>query len=222
MTVTTFEKLMSILRASFTNFKMDPEKDKDAYKIWFGELAYMDDAKSVLAIKKVISTCDFVTIKNIKQAYADVDMPMQIDDEEGWGLVEKAIRNYGYMRAEEAMASLPSQVQKAITYMGGFQSICEAEKKEVIRGQFNKAMGAANARTKINAVLGEPLLTQIGNYQKMAELAERQALQITYQEQEEIQELNEDKIATNKEHIAHIKEVFKKSLERRAAIEAGA
>lgn len=140
MTVTTFEKLMSILRASFTNFKMDPEKDKDAYKIWFGELAYMDDAKSVLAIKKVISTCDFVTIKNIKQAYADVDMPMQIDDEEGWGLVEKAIRNYGYMRAEEAMASLPSQVQKAITYMGGFQSICEAEKKEVIRGQFNKAM----------------------------------------------------------------------------------
>ena len=215
MTVSTFEKLMNILRASFTSFKMDPEKDKDAYRIWFGELAYMDDAKSVIAIKKVISTCDFVTIKNIKQAYAELDMPVQIDNEEGWGLVEKAIRIYGYMRSDEAMNSLPVQVQKAITYMGGFQSICEAEKKEVIRGQFNKAMASVNIRTRSEATLGNTLFEQISLYQNKVELESKNVLQI--QENRQRAELDDEKIADNKEYIANIREIFAKSISNKTS-----
>lgn len=220
MKVGTFEKLINILEKAFMNFKFNI-KDEELVDIWFNELAYMDDAKAVLAVKKVISTCDFVTIKNIKQAYAEMDMPVQIDTEEGWGLVERAIRNYGYPRADEAMASFPSQVQKAVSYMGGFQSICEAEKKEVIRGQFNKAMASANMRTKLNATLGRPLVEQISFYQNQVELEEKKLIQIE-SGQGMASDISDEKIAANKEHIAHIKEVFKESLGRRASIEAGA
>lgn len=220
MKVGTFEKLIKILEKAFMNFTFNI-KDEELVDIWFNELAYMDDAKAVLAVKKVISTCDFVTIKNIKQAYAEMDMPIQIDVEEGWGLVERAIRNYGYTRADEAMASLPSQVQKAVAYMGGFQSICEAEKKEVIRGQFNKAMASANMRTKLNATLGKPLLEQMSFYQNQIELEEKKLIQIEAR-QSIPSDINDEKIATNKEHIAHIKEVVKESLERKAAIEVRA
>ncbi|MDA3733606.1 hypothetical protein PBV87_19230 [Niameybacter massiliensis] len=214
MTVGTFERLINILEKAFMNFKFNIE-DEDLVEVWFNELAYMDDAKAVLAVKKVIGTCDFVTIKNIKQAYAELDMPVQIDNEEGWGLVEKAIRLYGYMRSDEAMNSLPVQVQKAITYMGGFQSICEAEKKEVIRGQFNKAMASVNIRTRSEATLGNTLFEQISLYQNKVELESKNILQL--EENRQMAELNDEKIANNKEHIANLRDIFAKSISNKTS-----
>ena len=177
MTINTFETVMTLFIKFYPNFKFNLNDDMQV-ELWFAELEYMNDAKAVLAAKKVISTCDFVTIKNIKQAYAEVDSPMHIDDEEGWGMVKKAISAYGYMRASEAMASLPSRVQKAVIYMGGFQAICESEKEDVVRGQFTKAMAAVNNRVRTEATLGQPLLEQIRSYQMIAEQQEHKAIEI--------------------------------------------
>lgn len=207
MKVTTFETIMKILESAFMNFTFNI-KDEFKVEVWYGELAYMDDAKAVLAAKKVISTYDFVTIKNIKEAYGMIDNPMKVDTEEGWGLVEKAIRNFGYMRAEEALASLPTQVQKAVMYMGGFQSICEAEKKEVVRGQFNKAMAAINTRAKSNATLGQPLLEQLNIYQELAEKSEQAFLENS--QQEYVPRENRD-IDQNKTYISHIRDIITQS-----------
>lgn len=220
MTITTFEKIINIFKKSFLNFKFYLD-DELMVEIWYNELSYMDDDKGILATKKVIATCDFVTIKNIKQAYAEIDTPIHVDNEEGWGLVEQAIRMYGYMRADEAIASLPSQVQKAVRYMGGFQSICEAEKKDVIRGQFNKAMSAVNHRTQANATLGKTLLGQITMYQKIEEQMERRLLQDANDivatkmlETERNIGPSEKNIESNKNQISHIRYIISQCVSR--------
>ena len=207
MKVTTFENIIKILESAFSNFTFNI-KDEFKVEVWYGELAYMDDIKAVLAAKKVISTYDFVTIKNIKEAYGTIDNPAKIDIEEGWGLVEKAIRIFGYARSSEALESLPTQVQKAVMYMGGFQSICEAEKKEVARGQFNKAMASVNTRARNNATLGQPLLEQLNIYQSLAENTEKTCLENHHQDY--IPRTNSD-IDQNKTYISHIRDIISQS-----------
>lgn len=207
----TFETIINIFQKTFSNFKFNP-KDDEQVELWYNELAYMDDVKAVLSAKKVISTCEFITIKNIKQAYADIDGPVRVENEEGWGLVERAIRNFGYMRTDEAMASLPSQVQKAVIFMGGFQSICEAEKKEVIRGQFNKAMTAVNERTKSNNTLGQSLLGQITQLQLLAETKENMRLQVNNVMKIDQTSLDNNRIDENKKYISNIRDIINQTI----------
>lgn len=217
MSVGTFERLINIFKKAFMNFKFELD-DELMVEIWYNELVYMDDDKAILAAKKVISTCDFVTIKNIKAAYGEINSPLQIENEEGWGLVERAIRCYGYMRAEEAMTSLPSQVQRAVCFMGGFQSICEAGNKDVIRGQFNKAMSAVNQRLKVNSTLGQPLLQQITQYQLLAENKENERLQLQtskhlHIEQKQEYKSDEERLNQNQKNIDSIKNIIRQSLQ---------
>lgn len=209
MTINTFEMVMTLFIKFYPNFKFNLDDDIQV-ELWFSELEYMNDAKAVLAAKKVISTCDFVTIKNIKQAYAEVDSPIHIDDEEGWGMVKQAIRTYGYMRTNEAMASLPSRVQKAIMYMGGFQAICESEKEDVVRGQFTKAMAAVNNKVKSQATLGQPLMEQIRNCQLIAEHEEKKAIEVN-----ETLKLQENRMSKDEveHHVSSIKEILYKAQE---------
>lgn len=211
MKADTFETIIRILEKAFLNFKFKPGDDEQV-ELWYNELAYMDDAKAVLAAKKVISTCEFVTIKNIKQAYGEIDSPLKVENEEGWGMVERAIRNYGYMRADEAMASLPYQVQRAVEFMGGFQSICEAEKKEVVRGQFTKAMTAVNERTKVNNTYGKVLLGQITQYQMIAEQKENARLQVEKVLQIEQKRASDERMEENKGHIANIRDILSRTI----------
>ncbi len=209
MSINTFEMVMTLFIKFYPNFKFNLDDDMQV-ELWFAELEYMNDAKAVLAAKKVVSTCDFVTIKNIKQAYAEVDSPIHIDDEEGWGMVKKAIRTYGYMRTNEAMASLPSRVQKAIMYMGGFQAICESEKEDVVRGQFTKAMAAVNNKVKSQAILGQPLMEQIRSYQMIAEHEEQKVIAANDTLKLQENRMSQDEI---EHHMASIKEILYKSQE---------
>jgi hypothetical protein len=208
----TFETIIKIFKKTFLHFNKFDLEDMEQIELWYNELAYMEDVKAVLAAKKVIATCEFVTIKNIKQAYGDIESPIKIENEEGWGIVEQAIRIYGYMRADEAMASFPSQLQKAVAFVGGFQSICESENKDVIRGQFNKAMAAANERTRSNNTLGNHLLGQITHYQMLAESKENTRLQINHAAKLEQKELDNNRIEENKQHISNIRDILNKAI----------
>jgi hypothetical protein len=168
MTYDNFERFMKMLCIAFPgSFKFDPEDDL-MRSVWYAQLEDMEDNLAGMAIKKVIATCEFVSIRAIRQAYADVACPVSVDNEEGWGMVERAINHYGYMRPSEALESLPETVRQAAKYMGGFQSICQAENKEVIRGQFNKALSAINARAREKAVMGSTLVEQINTYHQLS------------------------------------------------------
>lgn len=159
-----FKAIMTMLTIAYPNFKFDHNNSLQV-DVWYGSLSDLEPNKLALAIKSVISTSEFApTIATIRKKYAEMNIADKVDNEEAWGLVIKAISNYGYMRADEAMTSLPKQVAKAVMWVGGFKMICESENVDVIRGQFNKAMASVNNREHTNKILGDSLLTQIENH----------------------------------------------------------
>ena len=186
-----FQKIMTVIGAAYPHMKLDLT-NKLQMSVWYDNLIDLDATKLALATKKMIATYEFPSIKNLRQSYADIDMPIRVDAEEGWGLVEKAIRNYGYMRAEEAMQSLPAQVQRAVQYVGGFLSICEAENVSVIRGQFNKAMESAIRSTREEKSLGVDLIGQIKQYNLQNEAKDKIQLEIKEDAYLDINERNQD------------------------------
>lgn len=176
-----FQKTMTIIATMYPNSKIDL-KNQLQMSLWYENLIDFEPNKLAIALKRVLATSEFApTIATLRKAYAEVDMPVHIDAEQGWGLVEKAIRNYGYMRSDEAMNSLPAQVQRAVQYVGGFMEICQAEKVDVIRGQFNKAMQSAINSTKTEKTLGLDLNQKIRLFN--IDIEQKEKLQIETKEE---------------------------------------
>lgn len=113
--------------------------------LWFMMLEHYEDSVFIAAIQKIMLNEIFApNLATISKYCSEVAAPVEVDDTEGWGIVVKAINKYGYMRAEEAMNSLPYTVRKAVERVGGLEMICSCEEPDVIRGQFNRAMAAIN------------------------------------------------------------------------------
>lgn len=131
-----------------TNYGEGMATDRELLNIWYKALEHYSDEQFIEATKKIMLNETFPPrLDKLAKYCSEVAAPV-IDDTEGWGLVVKAINTYGYMRANEAMHSLPPTVRKAVEYMGGFKIICESEEPDVIRGQFNKCMAAINQRER--------------------------------------------------------------------------
>lgn len=144
MTWQTYIGYMALLSKNYSKNIFNP-KDEDMANLWFKMLEHYDDETFISAIKKIMLNEIFApNLATISKYCSEVAAPLDCSDTEGWGLVVKAINNYGYMRAEEAMQSLPLTVRKAVESMGGFEQICLSEKPDVIRGQFDKVMASIN------------------------------------------------------------------------------
>lgn len=139
---------MAALSKNYSKCVFNPN-DTEMAKMWFGLLQHIDDEVFMKAVEKILLNEVFApNLATISKYCSEVAAPLEADDTEGWGLVIKAINNYGYMRAEEAMNSLPYTVRQAVERVGGFLMICQCEELDVIRGQFNKAMAAINQRER--------------------------------------------------------------------------
>lgn len=150
MTGEVFAKGMMALSKNYSKNVFNPD-DPDMAKMWFGLLKHIDDTVFMNAVHKILVNEVFAPNLAIISKYcAEIAAPIEVDDSEGWGLVVKAINNYGYMRADEAMNSLPKTVRDAVTRMGGFEMICESEEPDVLRGQFYKAMASINQGERTN------------------------------------------------------------------------
>ncbi len=140
----TFSSCIKLLQKNYE--KMN--NDKEMLNFWFTALQHYTDEQFIEATKKIMLNETFPPKLDTFAKYCSEIAAPVIDDAEGWGLVVKAINNYGYMRVEEAMQSLPATVRKAVEYMGGLKLICESEEPDVIRGQFNKCMASVNQRER--------------------------------------------------------------------------
>ena len=81
-----------------------------------------------------------------------------------WGMVAKAISQYGSRQGKAARDSLPPEVWAVVERMGWI-SLCMSEAPEVGRGQFLKLFELQNKRERERSVLPEGLaqrLEQIG------------------------------------------------------------
>lgn len=179
MTKRDFVNVINLLKALYPNFKFDINNEmmRDA---WYSTIEDLEINMTLVAIKKLAMTEHFApSIQKIRESYATLTSAKNVDDAEGWGLVMKAIRNFGYMRADEALASLPLEVQKAVEFVGGFKAICESEEPDVVRGQFFKAMKAVNDRVKTNNQLSIDIQNIIGQISSKMEMPNIEKPQLT-------------------------------------------
>ena len=150
MTRTEFSKLMAFVTAAVDKPVARPTID--AYFEMLQDLPY--DLAAV-AVKKIIATDEYPTlptIGKIRQAAAEISRGHILSAPEAWGMVLKAVHEYGYYREGEALASLPGQVAEVVRWMG-WQTICMSEKISVDRGQFLRMYETHQKREQEQALL---------------------------------------------------------------------
>jgi len=132
MTKGEVAKLLTVLAASYPKFEVDDLK----VHVWHEMLGDLDYAVANIAIKKLIMQNTFPpAIAEVRKAAAELTNPENLTSSEAWGEVTSAIRNYGYYREGEALASMSPTTAQVVRYMG-WREICMSEDIGVIRGQF--------------------------------------------------------------------------------------
>lgn len=160
-----FLTLVAILKSNYPNWKFDIN-DKNVLTAWYDQLNDIPYDIAQLGVKKLLASEEFYpNIAKIRKACASITAPRATDSAEGWGLVMRSISRYGYMRADEAVASLPKDVGQAVLNMGGFQAICESENIEAIRAHFMRSLEQVTNKMKSESVLSIDLKQAIEKYQ---------------------------------------------------------
>ena len=141
-----FSSCINLLQA---NYEKMPS-NKELLNVWYKALQHYTDEQFMEATKKIMLNEAFAPkLDTLAKYCSEIAAPIEVDDTEAWGKVVKAINHYGYMRAEEAIKTLPETVKQAVERVGGFEMICSSEEPDVIRGQFNKAMAAINQAERV-------------------------------------------------------------------------
>lgn len=160
-----FLTIMAGLKSNYPNWKMDLT-DKVILNFWFNNLKDIPYEIAEIGLRKLLAEEEFYpNIAKIRKACASVTQTPATDSTDGWGLVQKAIRRYGYVRADEAIESLPNDVGQAVVRMGGFLALCESSNVEADRAHFYRAMDQIGAREKSNSVLSLDLKQAIEQHQ---------------------------------------------------------
>ena len=119
-----------------------------------------------LALDQIFNNEKFEpTLAVIKEYYTKIVEEQLTGAEEGWGKVKQAIRNFGYARPQEALESLPAEVQEAVQAMGGWQSVCEipSESEGTARAQFRDCLRIVVSRKKTLLQTNKSVVAQIEN-----------------------------------------------------------
>lgn len=160
-----FLQVMSVLKSNYTNWNID-FKDALNVNVWYESLKDIPYEIALIGVRKLISTEQFYpNVAKIRAACASVTDARPTDSAEGWGMVQRAIRRFGYMRADEAVASLPKDVGRAVQNMGGFMALCESENVEADRAHFYRSLEQVSARQREDSVLSLDLKKAIEQHQ---------------------------------------------------------
>ena len=159
MTKGEVAKLLAVLAASFPRFEVNDLK----IRVWHEMLGDIDYAVASMAVKKLIMQNTFApAIAEVRRAAMEIMCPEQVTGSEAWGEVTRAIRNYGYYREAEALASMSPTTARVVRHMG-WQDICTSiEPTGVLRGQFLKMYGQVADREQEQQLLPAGLREQIG------------------------------------------------------------
>jgi hypothetical protein len=154
-------ELFALISAAYPKDQAFANADKPTALMWYEMLKDMpfEAVKAALAKHAAISRFP-PTIADLRAAIA----PNTIPQEEAWGIVLKAIRDYGCYRQTEARDSMPPEVWQTVDRMG-WRELCMSENVDVIRAQFMRMYDAQSRRNKERAALPAGLaqrLEQIG------------------------------------------------------------
>lgn len=143
-------RVLSILKTAYPRFYSDMSK-KDAETTIALWSAMFEDAQAqavIVALKKLIAVNTFPpTIAEVRQALAEVRGNKVADAGEAWEEICTAIRRYGYMRGEEALASMQPATRTAAKRMD-WHSLCMSENLTTERAHFLKIYGNIEKESK--------------------------------------------------------------------------
>ena len=157
MTKGEVAKLLVVLAASYPKFEVDDVK----VQVWHEMLGDLDYAVASMAVKKIIMQNTFPpAIAEVRKAVTELMNPEQVTSSEAWGEVTRAIRNYGYYREGEALASMSPTTAQVVRYMG-WREICLSEEPEILRAHFLKMYDQVAAREQEKQLLSTTMQTEI-------------------------------------------------------------
>lgn len=134
MTKQEFSKLAMAMRTYYPREKLLP--DDHAMELWYDALNDLDYNTARQAVKKWAETNRWSpSIADIREMCASFIYGEFNSWEEEWDKVRKAVRFYGYMREQEALASLPKMTRTIVERLG-FQNLCLSENPAVDRANF--------------------------------------------------------------------------------------
>ena len=166
MTKGEVAKLLVVLAASYPKFEVDDLK----VQVWYEMLGDLDYDVANIAIKKIIMLNTFPpAIAEVRKAAIEISSPRGLTAAEAWGEVVKAVRNYGYYREKEAMASMSPITAQVVRYLG-WREICLSEEPEILRAHFLKMYDQVAAREQKKQLLSPTMQTEIKKIAKKYDL----------------------------------------------------
>ena len=123
-------------------------------------LADLDFKGAQKALCKVLCRSKyFPTPAEIREAYADLYSSPQMDAMEAWDLVQQAIKDYGWPRENQALASLPAEVARMVEAFG-WQELCSSTNQDTLRAQWRKAWETRQSQQREQSRLPQGLQSQ--------------------------------------------------------------
>ena len=156
MTKKEMTVILAVLKEAYKDFQVTEAK----INLWFNLLGDLDFNITQVAIKKLILESPYVpTISDIRKQVIEIMHP-SIDATEAYGEVRRAIKEYGYDNAPEALQSMSPLTRRICEYIG-WQNICLSEEPSIIRGQFLRMYSELREREQKEMLLPEGLKMQI-------------------------------------------------------------
>lgn len=136
--------LLGIATANFPNLQQ--KEMMPTAVLWEKALSDISYDVAEKALLKVLSTSKFFpTIADLRDAATQITQPRTLDAMEAWGLINEAIRKFGYYRQAEAVDFLPNEVAEMVKRFT-WRELCLSENVETLRAQFRMAWETQSKR----------------------------------------------------------------------------
>lgn len=118
----------------------------EAMELWLDLLQDIPYQVAMVALKKWAATEKWApSIAEVRATALEITQGKQPDWSDSWRTMEKAIRRWGYMRPEQALADMDPVTREVVNRLG-YEAICQSEDAEVVRGQFRRVHEAVVSR----------------------------------------------------------------------------
>lgn len=169
---------------TFLTIAYNKEFTTEQVDVWYEFFKDEDYEVFRQAVKRVIPQKQFMpSIAELKSEIAMLSNPvLQLNAEEEWDNVLKAVRRYGSYRESEAMESFNPYTRNIVRQVG-FKRICMSDSIQWERKEFLELFNMRQDRDSDSLLLAEPVMT-------LAELSRTAQLKVAELEREEQKLLN--------------------------------
>lgn len=147
MTKQEFMKIVSAIQNYYPKEHLFPTKESIA--LWYEELNDLTYEQITTALRRHVATSKWSpTIAELREQCVEIEIP--VDD---WGVaweeLQRAIRNWGWSREEEAYASMSDLTRQTVRRLG-YQYLCESQDQMADRANFRNIYEQLKDANKVN------------------------------------------------------------------------